>query len=101
MAEEKVKFCPNCGKKLDVEVKICPFCKFEQPEIEIGKVSKLWWLSPLFLGALGGFAAWLVNKEKNKKVADHFLIFGIVLSIIWTIIYFFLKILKQISKVEI
>jgi uncharacterized membrane protein YeaQ/YmgE (transglycosylase-associated protein family) len=94
MAEEKVKFCPNCGRKLAVEAKICPFCKFEQPEIEIEKVSKLWWLSPLFLGVLGGFAAWLINKEKNEKVANHLLIFGIIWSIVWAIISLFLKTLR-------
>jgi hypothetical protein len=95
MSERKMKFCPNCGSKLDFEVKICPVCKFEQPEwAEKGeKVSKLWWFVPLFLGVLGGFAAWSINKERNEKVANRLLIFGIVWSIIWGIVYFFLKIL--------
>jgi hypothetical protein len=95
MAEEKkTKFCVNCGAEIDARAKICPKCGVEQP-ITPQKISKLWWLVPLFLGILGGIIAWLVNKERNPKAAKKLLIFGIVWAIFWIIIYILLLFLTM------
>jgi hypothetical protein len=86
MAEEKrTKFCVNCGAEIDASAKICPRCGVEQPIIP-QKISKLWWILPLFFGLIGGLIAWLVNKERNPKTAKNILIFGIVWSVLWVII---------------
>jgi len=83
--EKKTKFCPNCGAEIDIKAKICPKCGVEQPIIP-ERISRLWWLVPLFLGAIGGLVAWLVNRERNPKTAKRLLIFGIVWAVLWIII---------------
>jgi hypothetical protein len=83
--EKKTKFCTNCGAEIDIKAKICPKCGVEQPIIP-QKISKAWWVVPLFLGILGGIIAWLANKERNPKTARNLLIFGIVWAIFWVII---------------
>jgi len=84
--ENKNKFCSNCGTEIDLKAKICPKCGVEQPIIP-EKVSNWWYVVPGFLGIIGGLVAWLVNKDLNPKKAKRFLIIGIVLPIIYIIVY--------------
>lgn len=87
MPEEKTtKFCSNCGAEIDIKAKICPKCGVEQPIIP-EKVSNWWYVVPILLGIIGGLVAWLVNKDRNPKKAKRFLILGIVLPIIYIIVY--------------
>lgn len=88
MSDEKnTKFCSNCGAEIDIKAKICPKCGVEQPIIP-GKVSNWWYLSPLFLGIIGGLIAWVVNKDVNPKKAKKLLIIGMVMPIVLIIAYF-------------
>lgn len=45
-------------------------------------VSGAWWLLPILLGWLGGFIAWIVNKENDPKTARAMLFVGIAISVI-------------------
>lgn len=85
--ERKTKFCSNCGGEIDIKAKICPKCGVEQPIVP-GKVSNWWYLVPIFFGIIGGLIAWIANRDRNPKKAFRFLIIGIIIPIIWTIIYF-------------
>jgi|GEM_PF-1810958 len=87
--EGNKKICLNCGAEINIENQICPECGFKQPVIShFQKVSKLWWLVPLFFGVIGGLTAWLVNRERNPKTAMKLLIFGIAWPIFVMVIYF-------------
>ena len=88
MPEEKnTKFCSNCGAEIDIKAKICPKCGVEQSIIP-EKVSNWWYLPPIFLGAIGGLVAWVVNKDVNPKKARKLLIIGIFLPIVYIVAYF-------------
>ncbi len=52
-----------------------------------GRVSGAWWLMPVFLTWVGGLVAWLVNKDKDRKRAKSMLIWGIVLSFLYPILW--------------
>ena len=52
------------------------------------KISGVWWLMPVFLTWVGGLVAWLVNKDKAPKRAKSMLIWGIVLTFVYPIIWF-------------
>jgi len=52
-----------------------------------GRISGAWWLMPIFLTWVGGLVAWLVNKDKDSKRAKSMLIWGIVLSFVYPIIW--------------
>jgi uncharacterized Tic20 family protein len=45
-------------------------------------VSGAWWLLPILLGWLGGFIAWIVNKDNDPKTARNMLIVGIAISLV-------------------
>jgi len=49
--------------------------------------SGAWWLLPIFMGWLGGLIAWLVNKDQDPQTARSMLITGIVLSVVWFVIW--------------
>jgi len=49
-----------------------------------GKVSKAWYLVPLFFGILGGIIGYFAVKSRDKKTAKNLLIFGIL----WTIVLY-------------
>ena len=53
-----------------------------------GRVSGAWWLMPIFLTWVGGLIAWLVTKDRDPKRAKSMLIWGIVLSFLYPIIWF-------------
>lgn len=50
------------------------------------KPSKWWYLLPLFLGILGGIAAYLLLQDRDKYFAKKTLIFGIVMTIIFVVL---------------
>lgn len=52
------------------------------------KISGAWWLMPVFLTWVGGLVAWLVNKDKAPKRSKSMLIWGIVLTFLYPIIWF-------------
>lgn len=87
--EKKTRFCSNCGAEIDARAKICPKCGVEQVPL-VEKVSSLWYLVPFFLGIIGGFVAWYVNKDRNPKKARNMLIFGIVWTVVYVVIYILL-----------
>jgi hypothetical protein len=45
-------------------------------------VSGAWWLLPILLGWLGGFIAWIVNKDNDPRMARNMLIVGIAISLV-------------------
>jgi len=51
------------------------------------RISGAWWLMPIFLTWVGGLVAWLVNKDKDPKRAKSMLIWGIVLTFVYPIIW--------------
>jgi len=52
------------------------------------KISGAWWLMPVFLTWVGGLVAWVVNRDKAPKRAKSMLIWGIVLTFVYAIIWF-------------
>jgi hypothetical protein len=46
-------------------------------------VSAWWWVAPILFGLIGGFVAWLVNKDVDAATAKNMLIAGVVSSVIW------------------
>jgi len=50
-----------------------------------GKISRWWWLLPIFLGPIGGIIAWLKQRDVDWRKASNLLTLGIVLSVLWTI----------------
>ena len=87
---EKV-YCPACANKLFVhtsDIKVAP--ADTTPVVQ--SVSGAWWLLvilPLLFGGwnwIGGIIAWAVNKGKDPKKARSMLIWGIVISVIYTIL---------------
>jgi len=50
------------------------------------RISGAWWLMPVFLTWVGGLVAWLVNKDKAPKRSRSMLIWGIVLTFVYSII---------------
>lgn len=49
-------------------------------------VSGAWYLVPLFFGIIGGIIAWAVNKDRDPKRARNLLIFGIVWTVVLTVV---------------
>jgi len=45
-------------------------------------VSILYWLLPFFFGIIGGIVAYFVLRDRNRKIANYMLIFGLV----WTVV---------------
>jgi hypothetical protein len=45
-------------------------------------ISGAWWLLPILLGWLGGFIAWIVNKDNDPRTARNMLLVGVAISAI-------------------
>jgi hypothetical protein len=96
-------FCVTCGTQIspkNVPVTTSPqanapqvtqtFAPVNSPQVaqpSTKKTSAAWWLLPLFFTWVGGVIAWLVLRDSDKAKAKRLLIFGIVMVIIWIIIY--------------
>lgn len=50
------------------------------------KPSKWWYLLPIFLGILGGIAAYLLVKDRDKEFAKRLVIVGIVMTVVWMLV---------------
>jgi hypothetical protein len=53
----------------------------------IEKPTVLWYFVPFFFGIIGGIIAYVATKDEDKEMADSLLIFGIVWTVILTIVY--------------
>jgi len=108
--------CRNCGKQLSDRATFCPNCGEPQtPTTAVPSpptpqaaptppqfvpqnspqhaptrqnVSVAWYLLPLFLFVVGGFIGYFAVKNRNRGRANGLLIFGIVWTIFWTIVYY-------------
>lgn len=65
-----------------------------QPASGNQPTSGAWWLLPIFLTWLGGIIAWAAVKSKNKGKATGMLWLGIVLTVVYTIIWIILNVLS-------
>jgi hypothetical protein len=84
---EKV-YCPTCANKLFIlKSEIQPTAASVTPAPAIQSVSGWWWLLPIFFTWLGGLIAWAVNKNKDPKKARSMLIWGIILAVIFAVIW--------------
>jgi cytochrome bd-type quinol oxidase subunit 1 len=54
--------------------------------LESGRPSGLWYLIPILFGILGGIAAYLMLKDRDKDFAKKLLIVGIVMTVIWVVV---------------
>ena len=101
--EKKIKYCSDCGAKIDLEAEFCPKCGANVKDVSIRqrppaeKISNGWYCLPLFFGIIGGLIAWVVNRDENPKKAKSFLIFGII----WSLVIPFLIILPTIVLVSL
>ncbi len=80
-------FCPNCGKEVSPQAVSCPNCGHPLSEAQAPiqpseDVSALYWLLPFFFGLIGGIVAYVVVKDRNRKMATYMLIF----SLVWTLV---------------
>jgi hypothetical protein len=87
--QEKV-YCQPCANKLFIHKAEAQPAKVETvvaaaPAIQ--SVSGWWWLLPIFFTWLGGIIAWAANKNKDPKKAKSMLVWGIVLAVIFGIIW--------------
>ncbi len=96
MEEKKSRFCSNCGAKIDAKARICPRCGVEQ-SLPLRRVSNWWYLPAVFLGVIGGFIAWAVNRDQNPKKAIHFLIAGLILPVIYVMGFLVLIVLVSLT----
>jgi hypothetical protein len=82
-------YCQPCANKLFVHKDTAQPARVETvvtaPAIQ--SVSGWWWLLPIFFTWLGGIIAWAVNKNKDPKKARSMLIWGIVLAVIFAVIW--------------
>jgi H+/Cl- antiporter ClcA len=65
----------------------------EEFETSQKKLSKWWYLLPIFFGILGGIAAYLLLQDKDKKFAKRLIIIGIIMTVVWIVIGFILPII--------
>jgi len=43
------------------------------------RVSNFYWLLPIIFNWLGGFTAWLIIKDRDRKKADKMLLAGLII----------------------
>ena len=91
--------CPNCGALNAPDSMFCENCGAQigqqsvtgtsQTTIQTStnKTSAAWWLLPFFLMWVGGLIAFLVVREDDKAKAKRLLIFGIVTTFVWIVLY--------------
>lgn len=87
---EGIKFCQNCGAP--VEAPIAAIYQVGQSELIKPKSqpTKAWYLVPFFFSVLGGIIGYLAVRNKNRRMANHLLVFGVamfVLGIAATILF--------------
>ena len=54
------------------------------------KPSRLWYLLPIFLNAIGGIIGYFLLKDRDRKFAERLLIVGLVMIAVWFILSFLL-----------
>ena len=87
-------YCNYCGKELpSPDADICTQCgklvikKASQTSPEIysgseGRLSRAWYLLPIFFGIIGGVISYFVLKNKDSKLAKNCLWIGIIITVI-------------------
>jgi len=106
------RHCARCGQKMPPGVELCPYCGVQiQPQMSAEKphVSNKWYLLPILLGCVaffvsfytkfsgpsiwfvpihttyglgGGAIAYLLNKRKDPKKAEKFLLVGVIMFLL-------------------
>jgi hypothetical protein len=103
--------CPNCGQENPTGSTFCETCGTKlaatpepptrssqntpspaaRPQTGTtqtkAQTSGAWWLLPIFLGWVGGLIGYLVVKESDQSKAKGLLIFGIVWTVFWVVVY--------------
>lgn len=95
MTTEPAKYCPSCGVKLLEGATFChgcgkPLTSATKP-ISKGFPGALW-LLPIFLGIIGGIIASIIAGTVYHAKWWPLLVGGIMLTIIWYIVYFFIMV---------
>ena len=82
-------YCPQCANNLFILKDNIQPAKVETVSTApaMTSVSGWWWLLPIFLTWLGGIIAWAATKNRDPKKAKSMLIWGIVLTVIYGIIW--------------
>jgi hypothetical protein len=80
--------CPSCGKGTSPADIYCPNCghQLRQASLQLlpnERVSALWWLLPSLFILVGGIISYLLLRDRNRKVATHTLVFGIIWTFLW------------------
>ncbi|RLF07455.1 MAG: hypothetical protein DRJ64_02965 [Thermoprotei archaeon] len=60
------------------------------------KVSKIYYLLPIFLGILGGIAGYLLVEDRDKKFAKRLIIIGIIMTFVGVIVVLFFPFLAYL-----
>ncbi|EGP94040.1 signal peptidase I [Nitrosarchaeum koreense] len=84
------KFCTKCGSELSMGDSFCTKCgnpvspdlPEEKNTMKRQQRSPFWYLLPIFLGVLGGVAAYLILKNNDYQKAKRSLFLGIILTLI-------------------
>ena len=94
---DAVGVCSNCGKglcsncKLELRGKLyCQSCADDTfAKVTDTKVSASYYVLPVFFGLVGGIIAYFVNgnNKKNRNRAKNMLGLGIIVSIVWVVLY--------------
>src|SRR5207247_6966406 len=88
-------FCQSCGREIAEPATVCPNCGAPVRGIAppgasswkpVEHVSGAWYLLPLFFGIIGGIIAWAVNRDKDPGRARNLLIFGVLWTVIPTLL---------------
>ena len=82
---DDTKFCVDCGSKIHVRAEICPKCGIRQmvkSQIQAVEEVSNWWYLACFLGIIGGFVAYYVNKDKDPVKANYFWYIGFAFTIV-------------------
>lgn len=88
-------FCQSCGREIAEPATVCPNCGAPVRGIAppgasswkpVEHVSGAWYLLPLSFGILGGIIAWAVNRDKDPGRARNLLIFGVLWTLIPTVL---------------
>jgi hypothetical protein len=86
------RFCNTCGANMSAPAaqQAAPQYAAPAPAQQAGstRVSWAWWLMPLFLTWLGGVIAFAVVRKRNKGTATALLIVGILMPIVWWLVFF-------------
>lgn len=85
--EERIKRLEETKESPDIEqTSVENLRQSREPSFVEESPTALWYLIPFFFGLIGGFVAYIGVKDRDESMATNLLVFGIVWSLIMSLI---------------